>query len=337
MSQTYFGAPIEIPSEEETKKLIEVLPSASDPVWKKEEEKDWTIYPIFDQGSTNQCTWFTIKKLLGINYLKDEGAFLDFSASYGYEQRENRPSSGDSVNSIRNTGKRGVTLEQLYPSKTKKNNDTAELTAKPHAAKVAEVFKIDELLDLPTGDIDAIASTMKATGKGVMLWFWATSKEWKQFIPQLIDKNITLYTAPVRHSVTAVDFFIYDGKKCLLIEDSWGTDTGHGGRRLITEDFLKARNYYAGYVTKFQFSTAPVVVKPKIPVNFGEENASVGVLQRYLQAKGFFPANHGTTNYYGSITAEAVLKWQLANNVDNPETLKSLKGHYFGQKSLAKV
>lgn len=337
--EQYYGIPVEIPTEEEgALKLREVVAASSlaKPLWKEKKESEWIKYPILNQYETNQCTWYTLVKLLGINYYKDEGTFLFFSPSYGYEQRSGWPAYGDSVTSIRNTAKKGVTLEALYPSKVKPNDDV-KLTAKPHAIKVAEVFKIDDMLDLSAGDIDQIASTIQATGKGVMVWFWADSKEWKQKKVELKNETISIYNAPIRHSVTAVDFFLINGKKCLLIEDSWGIETGVEGRRIITEDFFNERNYYAGYVTRFTFSEAPVVQKPTTSVKFGDENINVNILQKYLQAKGYFPSNHSTTNYYGNITAQAVLRWQLDNQVDSPESLNELKGRHFGPKSLAKV
>lgn len=337
--EQYYGIPVEVPTEEEgALKLKEVVAASSfvQPKWKEKKESEWTKYPILNQYETNQCTWYTMAKLLGINYFKDEGTFLFFSPSYGYEQRANWPGYGDSVTSIRNTAKKGVTLEALYPSKTKPNDDV-KLTAKPHAVKVAEVFKIDDLIDLEVGDIDQIASTIQATGKGVMVWFWADSKEWKQKTVEIKNGTIKLHTAPVRHSVTAVDFFLINGKKCLLIEDSWGNETGMSGRRIITEDFFNKRNYYAGYVTRFTFTEAPVIQKPTATVKFGDENINVNILQKYLQSKGYFPSNHGTTNHYGNITAQAVLRWQIDNNVDSIDSLKELGGKHFGQKSLSKV
>jgi len=337
MSEQYYGVPIDVPSEAEgALKLKEVLPSATAPKWKEKKEKDWIKYPIMNQYSTNQCTWFSVAKMMGINYFKDEGTFLFFSPSYGYEQRPGLPTPGDSVLGIRATAKKGVTLEALYPSKTK-NNDNEKLSAKPHAIKVAEVFKIDELLDLETADIDAVASTIEATGKGVMVWLWADFSEWKQGTVEAKNTQINLISAPVRHAVTAVDYFLVNGKKCLLIEDSWGIETGIDGRRIITEDFFKKRNYYAGYITRFNFSVGmpSITKKPTTPVQFGDENINVNILQRYLQERGYFPDNHKTTNYYGNITAQAVLKWQLDNKVDKPEVLKELRGWHFGPKSLA--
>lgn len=335
--EQYYGIPVEVPTEEEgALKLKEVVATSVAPVWKEKKESEWTKYPILNQYETNQCTWFTMAKLLGINYYKDEGTFVFFSPSYGYEQRSNFPTAGDSIQSIRETAKKGVTLEVLYPSKTKLNDDV-KLMAKPHAIKVAEVFKIDDMLDLSTGDIDAIASTIKATGKGVMVWFWASFNEWQKSNVEIKDTNINLYTAPVRHSVTAVDYFLINGKKCLLIEDSWGINTGMEGRRIVTEDFFKKRNYYAGYVTRFNFTEKQTHINPTVAVKFGDENIHVNTLQKYLQAKGYFPANHGTSNYYGNITAQAVLRWQLDNNVDSPHALNELKGRHFGPKSLAKV
>lgn len=334
----YNGAPI-LTEEEKSKlfQLREVLPSASAsvPIWITKDENSWRKFPISDQAKTNQCVAFTITKLMGIENFLNEGEFIDLSKSYLYEQRNNKPSAGMNAQDAFNLAEKGVPLEVLYPSK-KVNNDTTSLTAKDYVKRVAEAFKAGKGLALPVGDIDAIASTIQATGKGVMIWVWGEYKEWAVTYPEVKNTEINMYNATIRHSISAVDFFIYKGKKCLLIEDSWGIDTGLKGRRIVSEDFITDRNYFAGYLTSFKYTEKENVAKPLISIKlqYGDERQEVELLQKYLQAKGFFPSNHKTTTYYGNITADAVLKWQLANKIDTPEKLKEWNGHYFGTRSI---
>lgn len=316
----------------------EIVASADQVVWQTKTENDWKKYPIFNQQKSNQCVAMTVAKLMGISHLQDEGEFIDFSKSHLYERRANFPSAGMwADNAFQLARNEGVTLEVLYPTKTY-NNDSEKLNLKKHYAKVGEVFKIDSYLALPIQDIESVASVIQRTGKGVMVWFWGTYAEWDREIPTILDKNVTLQTAIVRHSVTAVDYFLHNGKKCLLIEDSWG-NKGIKGRRIITEDFFKARNYYAGYLMKFKFedtSVEPAKFNIKGKMQFGETSEDVKELQRLLQHEGFFPKNVQATGYYGSITARAVLAWQLKYGVDKKEVLEELQGHFFGDKSLTK-
>lgn len=315
----------------------EIVANTDRVVWQTKEEKNWKTYPIFDQKNSDQCVAFTIAKLMGISHQIDEGEFIDFSKSHIYERRSNFPSAGMLANdAFEITRKEGVTFELLYPSKTYNNNNDY-LNIKAHYERVGEIFKVDSYLALPIKDIETVASVIQRTGKGVMVWFWGTYAEWDRDIPIIKDKNLSLSTASVRHSVTAVDFFIKNGQKCLLIEDSWG-NKGINGRRIITEEFFSKRNYYAGYIMNFNFSEG--VGKPdfkiKTKMEFGQTSEQIKELQKMLQHEGFFPANVSRTGYYGSITAKAVLNWQLKHSVDNIQVLHDLKGNYFGDKSLNK-
>jgi hypothetical protein len=336
--KTYNGASIDTRSKAQKEKdfrLEELVASTTQPVWQTKSPNAWRTFPISDQHQTDQCVAFTVSKLMGIDIYQKEGEFVDFSKSYLYEQRVNKPSGGMGAVDAFELARKGVTLEYLYPTKTT-NNNNVNLSAKPHEKRVAEVFKIDAYVSLPLS-IDTIASTIQATQKGVMVWFWGTFAEWNREVPVIQDTSINLHTAPVRHSVTAVDYFIYNGKKALLIEDSWGISTGIKGRRIITEDFF-SRCYYAGYATslKYEIST-PTQIKITQNLQFGMRNQQVQLLQQFLKDRGYFPANHSTTTYYGAITARAVLQWQIDNKVDTPQILNQLQGRFFGTQSRAKM
>ncbi len=78
--------------------------------------------------------------------------------------------------------------------------------------------------------------------------------------------------------------------------------------------------------------------EPKLPtfttkMQYGETSTNVFKLQSTLKKLGFFTAL--PTSFYGDKTAAAILAFQLANNVDNSASLKSLKGRYVGPKTLA--
>lgn len=48
----------------------------------------------------------------------------------------------------------------------------------------------------------------------------------------------------------------------------------------------------------------------------GSTGPDVQVLQEWLKAQGYFPANQSTTTTYGPITTQAVAAWQQANGID---------------------
>jgi hypothetical protein len=49
----------------------------------------------------------------------------------------------------------------------------------------------------------------------------------------------------VRHAIIAVGHGNIDGKRALLIRNSWGLKWGHSGYAWLTETFLKSRLYAA--------------------------------------------------------------------------------------------
>jgi len=107
-------------------------------------------------------------------------------------------------------------------------------------------------LVLPVKDIETVASVIQTTGKAVMLWFYFNnSGEWVG-VPEIKDPNLDISQAN-RHSVAGVDAVMYEGKKAIIIEDSWGSTFGFHGQRVITEDFFKARNFFAAYPINFKF------------------------------------------------------------------------------------
>lgn len=330
------------PQKEKDKDYLfkEAVASTDKVVWQTKSENEWRKFPISNQKSSNQCVAFSLAKMLGIQHTLDEGEWIDFSATHLYERRANFPAPGmngiDAFNLARN---HGTSFEKLYPNKTH-NNDNERLSIKEHFARVGEIFKISNSLVVPMRDIDTVASIIQRTGKGVMVWYWGTYNEWVRNIPQINDTSLTLHTAPVRHAVVAVDYFIHNGKKCLLIEDSWGLNHGMKGRRIITEDFHKARNYFAGHIMKFKFADAKLKPEPATfnitkTLQINQTDPQVRELQRMLQREGFFPTNIGS-DFYGNITARGVLDWQLKHKVAPESELRSLGGRFFGPASLRK-
>jgi hypothetical protein len=325
------------PKEQKIKdfKFEEVVASADPVIWQSKSESEWRKFPIKDQKNSNQCVAFTLSKLLGVQHQLDADDFVDFSASHIYERRNNRPSAGMlGVDGFEIVRKEGATLEELYPTK-QYNNDNESLNIKTHYAEVGKIFTAGGYLSLPIMDIESVASVIQRTKKAVMVWYWGTYDEWVRDVP-IRSANTDLYNAPVRHSVTAVDYFTYKGKKALLIEDSWGLNHGMAGRRIVTEDFHNNRNFYAGYLMNFKFGTTPEA-KFKITktLSFGDRNEDVRELQEMLKHEGLFPLQI-TTDYYGAITARAVLDWQLKHEVAPVHELNALGGRMFGPASLRK-
>jgi hypothetical protein len=144
--------------------------------------------------------------------------------------------------------------------------------------------------------------------------------------------------------VAAVDFVLVNGKKYLLIEDS--SHFGGINRRLISEEFFRARNWFARYPMNFIFDSEsptplPQPEKPKYTfknvLTFGMTNGDVKALQEILRYEGLFPTNISLTGYYGAISAKAILAWQKKYAVAPLSELDSLQGRRVGDKTIKKL
>lgn len=346
----FLGALIDDRPEAEKEKdyLFSEIVMTPDPV-------DWTEkvytrrFPIFDQDGSGSCVAQTVAKMAGVMYAeKNAGDYVHFSATHVYQRRMNRPRPGMIGIDAMNIARDSITLEELVPSQRMTDEQMDGVEIPDYKDRVGEIFKFGNYVTVAPRDIDTIASIIQRTGKAVMVWFYFRSSEWKRAMPEVKYPDLDLYASTTaRHSVTAVDFTLLpNGKKALIIEDSWGTDTGIEGQRIIDEDFFKARNYFACYALNFDFEN-PYDGKPgghfektlewSPTVTYDED---VVDLQNILKYEGMFPANVQSSGYYGSITAKAVLEWQLKFMKDYPgapDSLIELKGRIVGPATRARL
>ena len=336
------------PEEQERDFKAEEAIATFNPVnWEEKRPEDWRKFPIFNQNGSGSCVAQTEAKELGIMRWLGDGSYVHFSATDIYQQRKNKPQSGMWATDARDiVRKGGATLEILAPSQAMTDRDMDSAGIEPYKKEVGAVFAVPNYLALPIRDIDAVASVIQTTGKGVMVWFYFARDEWTAE-PTLKHENLPVAGGiTVRHSITAVDYTLKNGVKHLVIEDSWGPGAGMGGQRLISEDFYKARNIYAGYLLNFRFEdeTQP---GPQKPVHTFNEtlrytptfttNDDVVALQNILKYEGIFPKNISSSGYYGSITARAVLKWQKKYKIASDEELDTLQGKVVGPKTRARL
>lgn len=345
----YNGAHIDERPVEEKKKdfLFHEIVSAPAPVaWVEKKPEDWRKFPIFDQDGSGSCVAQTAAKLLGVMYKEnnEQDDYVHFSATHIYQRRANKPKGGMGGVDCFEIMKKGVTLESLVPSQKLSDAKMDAVKIAKYKEDVGAVFKIGNYVSLPIKDIDTIASTIQETGKAVMVWFYFKHEEWTAQ-PTVKIKDLELRGEKTsRHSVTAVDFTMYKGKKCLIIEDSWGPKAGNGaGQRIIDEDFFKARNFFAGYAINFKFidsidESQPVSLpKPKYTFtktlhmsgSIKKGDADVVALQECLQYLGLYPSNVECTGYFGAVTKKAVEKFQAkygltVDGIAGPNTIAQL-------------
>lgn len=291
--------------------------------------------------AVHNCVAQSMAKLAEVQHFVETGEILPFSAGY-YKLRKNKPSAGmEGVDAFEIWRKFGIASESLLPSQKMTDFQMDNQPESSYANRVAEASAITNYVQLTEGSsFEDVASVIQKTGKGVMVWFYFNKYEWTD-IPEIKDPKLNIRGAKtLRHSVTAVDYVLYQGKKYLVIEDSWGKFGKFAGQRLISEEFYKARNFFACYPMTFKtWSDSIEEMEDELsyrgePFNknlkFGDKSDEVKRLQDVLKIFSTFPKNVDSTGYYGAITARAVLDFQTTNGV--PDSVE-YEGKYFGPKT----
>lgn len=280
----------------------EIVSAVEPVVWVEKPQASWRKFPIFSQNGSGSCVAQTLRKLYGVYLWLKTGVWVDLSASHIYQRRSGRPAPGmDGVDAF-TIAQKGTTLELLAPSEKMSDSQMDAVNVIPFMEKIGETFKLGAYVTVSPTDIDTIASIIQKTGKAVMVWFYFKYDEWTD-VPTIIYPDLDLHaSSTLRHSLAAVDFTLYQGKKALIIDDSWGLAYAMNGQRVITEDFFKARNFFAAHFQNFAFEQ--VDVKP----HYTETIVS---LQDCLKSEGLFPTNVASSGVYGPITIKAVNSFQV--------------------------
>ena len=315
---------------------LEELTTAMTPVlWIEKPQEQWKQYlPIRNQDGAYSCVANSKALELGILNLLEEGEFVVLSPRDIYTRRVNQESGGmwgQDANMI--CIDKGSTLEALMPSDNKNETEINKTNDRlPHKEVVGKIFRAKNWIALPF-NIDTIASILD-TGKGVNVFFRFVYSEWKA-IPV-----ITTVIPDCHHSVVAIDYTLYQGKKALIIQDSWGANTAIGGRRIITEDWINPANgriTWASYfedLSNWDLVNQEDLVKPKFNFEkdlfFGTQDNDVVMLQDCLKWLNLFPKTQISTGYFGGITRDSVKKFQTQYNIE------PILG-YVGEKTRAKL
>lgn len=324
-STSNLGANLEKPSEPQIE-FKELVAEADVVKWVEKDPTTTRTFPAKNQGSSGACVANTRSKQVGILQFLKNGHYIPFSAADIYRRRSNKPDGGMIALDSYRIASQGVTLEDLVPSDLLSDYQIDALKPEDYKNDVGKIFALGgDPIVLPIGDIDAIASVIQKTKKGVMVWYYFNSAEWSRSRPVVQNASLNLNaSATLRHSVTAVDYCLVGGVKTLIIEDSaW---FGNINRREITESFHKARNWYADYPMQFKFDT-PSTARPSYVAG------NVRSLQDCLKYEGLFPSNVESTGVFGTVTTQAVRDFQKKYGLDQvgtvgPKTEAKLRALY---------
>ena len=283
-------------------KFAEIVSAVEPVVWTEKPQSSWRKFPIFSQNGSGSCVAQTLRKLYGVYLWLKTGVWVDLSASHIYQRRVNRPQGGMGGDDAFKIAQKGTTLEQFAPSENMSDSQMDAVNVIPFMEKIEETFKLGAYVTVSPADIDTVASIIQKTGKAVMIWVYFKYDEWGNVPTVLYPTLDRSLQSTSRHSIAAVDYTLYQGKKALIIDESWGLTTAINGQRIITEDFFNARCFFVAHFQNFAFEQ--VDVKPHY-------DESITSFQDCLKAEGLFPTNVVSTGFYGAITIKAVNAFQL--------------------------
>ncbi len=283
----------------------EFVASAAPVNWVEKREQDWRVFPVLNQFFTFKCVAFTIAKQGLISFWLKTKEIIFFSPNSIYDYRSNKPGGGMVGNEAFEIWRdKGIALEAVCKSNQIQDTDPFEISL--FAKEVAKGFKLSNYITISNGDFDRVASTIQETGKGIMVWFYFTYREWAQTFPRVMDNLSGPYVSTaIRHSVCNVDYGLINGKEYLRIEDS--AHFGDKSIRYISREFFNARNFLTKYPMSFNYED-PATPTPSPKPHYIGTTVS---LQDCLKHYGTFPTNVESTGVFGAITKKAVSDFQV--------------------------
>lgn len=332
----------------------EEIAMAAPVVWKEKSYEELRKFPERFQITSLSCMAQSGTKNLGIANFTLTGEFPVLSAGPVYRNRFNYPNGGMSLpDLLALLCKPKACLESEFSSQNMDENamNAAPLQLTPAQAASAKKYAADKYVFLKTPlDIDEVAAIL-AAGKSVQLIMYfdgaigpdGKAEYWTPK-PVILYPKLDLYGAATsRHGIAGVDFLTIDGVKHLYIEDSAGNWTGINGegRRYVSEAFLRARCYGAGYIVKMAFTDTqkPVYSFTKPLVYDMRDNKDVAALQAILQYEKFMPTEidgkplKPTGNFLG-LTAQGLKDWQVAHGILDFKDEMDMRKIRFGAKSM---
>lgn len=302
-SETYIGAFDNQTIEEKAKnfKHEEIVAAITPVVWT--EKTTLRSFPIRNQDGSSTCVKQTEAKEKSIWFQNKYGVYVEMSASFGYQQRSNLGNLGcGSFDVFDVFPKIGDVYESLMPSQNMSEEQVMAVPRPNYLSDLAKVYNFKRIA-LPI-DFETVASTIQATGKGVMVWFKFSYPEWTD-TPQVLPQPTTS-----GHSVCAVDFTLRNGKKYLVIDDSWGIEYAVKGQRFISEEYFNARCFLAAYLVNFTVQNNDIVAeRPHFILG------SVSKAKDCLKWEGLFPGNIASNEVADNIFRTALVAYQKRYNI----------------------
>lgn len=255
--------------------------------WIEKTPDQWKKYEPREQDGSLSCMAQS-----GAKALRTIGYDI-VSAHPPYRSRSNYPQGGMYAQDLGDVYKKiGTTTEILDPSQSLGESELNMPITVSTPLKSGGYF-------FPNITIDEIAATIE-TYKHCVIVIHGNSDEWNS---QPVYNGLPVNFG---HGICAVDYFLHNGIKVLLLEDSTRHNTSFDGKgqRFITEDYLNKRCAGAVYFIK-NLAEIPYVFTKLL--KFGSTGFDVKMLQTRLGI--------GIDGKFGNLTKAAVISFQKAHNL----------------------
>ncbi len=275
--------------------------------WEEKSKAEWKTYTPREQDGSLSCCGQASAKAGQIirNKIIDN---IVLSAHPIYRSRMNYPEGGMWLQDVGNIWKKiGTTTEEKDESQGLGESEMNRAITVDTPIKMGAYVMVTN-----PKNIDSIAEAIELHGHCIMIVHCMKS-EWTD-IPKYKEGTYNF-----GHCVCGVDYFLHNGKKVILIEDSTGHHTSFKpekvGLRLITEDFLKKRFDGAMYLIPPVDPTPGFSHHFSKVLKYGMDHTEVRFLQDALKSIGLFPAATPSTGRFLQITKKGVVDFQKKYNL----------------------
>ena len=296
-------------------------------------------YTIRNQDGSGACGAFSACVALGRNEEFDNGKYVNLSPAFIYNLRVDKTREGMAMFNLFDIMKNyGSILDEALSSDNLSEQQINSITFSDSQKEDAKKYRAKNYL-YSDKDINTVADIINKGHTPIFL-LRCMIDEWTSEPKVLYPSQTSGFN--INHYVPAIGFGLLNGKKVIVVQDSWGSSFGANGLRFLDEEFIKSRVSVVGYTIDLSTEEQTTSNKPihefQAPINFGQRGTAVAKLQEILRYEGFFPADPTIKlGYFGSITAQALIKWQLKHGINDFKDIKDLKMVRVGLKTLAKL
>lgn len=313
MEDKYIGVVEDPRSEEEQSKdwKVEDFFGSSERVWKERGKTKW-MKPLYirNQDGSSQCMAYSGAKHLGINDMRENGDFVNLSPTFIYQKRAVKAEGMYMQNLLDIMVKHGSPKDDWFPCDDL-GEDEINNAPLPSESVIEEALKYrgQAYVQTPAFDIDRIAQAIDTSGSCIII-IRCNIKEWTEY--PFIDPKVTQADWNVNHAVCCMQYGKIDGKRHILVEDSWGSRYGKNGQRWLSEDFIKERMFAGGYVIDLANPDITPKYNFKTDLKLGMVSSDVKMLQKILILEDCMTEAQASTGWgiFGQRTHNAVKQLQ---------------------------